>query len=307
MCNQGCDYKKCFKFDMIENIKDVEAPRFTKKNIALINAFLTYDSNYSAAKSGEEGSYSYILEHQKEEFWACLGNQPEIGSNLDKMQKKDRDKYYDALDYKKDILYLVIEDIDRINSTHLASEGAKTNDNDGKKNKGRANTACGIRNITNLKERLEKGDSTLVKEIASFGSENKYNFSFATKFCAYVCRHALGVDNYCIYDEVVQSILPFYIDKYVSAEKMPNRYYKIVNKKDKNKAYVKSTVCELRNKEYKGNGYEEYRKIIDEIKTGIEDKDKIAISYEEFDHILWYYFKGSKTKVKKTLNSMMND
>jgi hypothetical protein len=46
----------------------------------------------------------------------------------------------------------------------------------------------------------------------------------------------------------------------------------------------------------------EYKNIIDEIIKGIEKKDGIVVNYEQFDHMLWYYFKGSKTKVQKAMN-----
>ena len=42
-------------------------------------------------------------------------------------------------------------------------------------------------------------------------------------------------------------------------------------------------------------------KIID----GIERVDGIRIDNETFDHMLWYYFKGSKSKVQKAMNSML--
>lgn len=302
------DNKIYFEFDFIENDKEIKAPKFSDNNIALINTFLRYNSSYSNAENREKGSYSYILEEQTDDFFNCLGKQPQkydsSMQDTSKREKTVRNKDYDALDYKKDTLYLVIEDIDRINSTHLASEGTKTDKekaNGTKKNKGRANTAEKLRKITNLRELLQKSDTELVHIIAGFGSKKKYNFSFATKFCAYVCRHALAMENYCIYDEVVQSILPFYIKAYVDDTEMYKKYYQIVNPKKEDKRYVKSTVYKLKDRENE-TGYKEYKNIIDEIIKGIEKKDGIVVNYEQFDHMLWYYFKGSKTKVQKAMN-----
>ena len=77
MCNQNCNYEKCFEFDFIKNDKGIKAPKFTEKNLALITTFLKYNSSYSNAENREKGSYSYILEEQTDDFFNCLGKQPQ--------------------------------------------------------------------------------------------------------------------------------------------------------------------------------------------------------------------------------------
>ena len=292
MCNPNCDYEKCFEFDFIENTK---IPKFTKKNLALINTFLKYNSSYSAAENADEGSYAQILKDNTETFF-CF----EKPADADEKTNKDD---IDENGKIKTKLYRVIESIDKINSTHLASEGGgKRNENEPKKNKGRVYTEEVIRNIDNIKERLMEGDPQIVFEIAS-AVGTKYNFSFATKFCTYVSELALErPDLYCIYDDVVQAILPIYIYYYVGTEKA-KEYYKVVNKSKPELRRIESTVSQLKSKD-KENGYAEYRDLIDEIIKGIKEKDGLEVTYSEFDHILWYYFKGSKQKIQEALNTM---
>lgn len=296
-----------YVFDVDEN----NCPDFTYKNILLLNALIKYNSSYSVASDENNpehiDSYVGILEKLKMDFFEFQEYDtlkqiiPE--NEIDAIKKSDK---VDEKGREKDTLYKVVESIDRINSTHLVSEGPKHNGI----HMGRYKTAQSIREIDNLKGLLLSGDTSVIKKIAS-ASDSKYNFSFATKFCAYVSRHALNQDNYCIYDEVVQSILPYFINKYISDKKLLKKYCKVVNKNNAEKRYITSTVSRLKEREYTNNefenGYAEYKNIIDEIIKGIKIKHGITVTYEEFDHMLWYYFKGSKVKVQIAMNTLIDN
>ena len=263
--------KECYCFDL----KD-EYPYFTQKNLLLVDALVRYNSDYSMTidQSHPEykESYTYILKCQKESFF----------------------------DFEGDTLEKVVKSIDKINSTHLMSEGNSLPK--GTKHNGVQKTVGKIEKIKDLKNRMLASDPTVVYEIAS-AVETKYNFSFATKFCAYVCAFALDKPNgYCIYDDVVQAVLPLYIDRYVNRETALS-YCKIVHKNKPNQ-YLESDVSRLKSRTQK-YGYKEYRDIIDRIIKGIEEKDNIKISYTEFDQLLWYYFKGSKNRIQNALNSLL--
>lgn len=102
----------------------------------------------------------------------------------------------------------------------------------------------------NIEARLKSGDDTLVKEIAS-AVKDRNNFSFASKFCTYVCRYKYKLDNYAIYDDVIQSVLPYYLHKYLNDD----THYR---KTKSTKAYVGrkvSTVIDFR----KNKNYKDYR------------------------------------------------
>lgn len=292
MCNCNCDFEKCFEFDFIEGIEGVNIPKFTKKNLVLINVFLKYNSSYSAAENQEEGSYSKLLTDNKTTFFDFSSDKGDVRYGLDEEGNP------------KTILYRVIESIDKINSTHLASEGGgRKKDKDEKKNKGRVLTEKRIREIDRLEELLREGNAEVVETIASAFS-GKNNFSFATKFCTYVSKYIFGNDHnkYCIYDKVVQSVLPVYIAYYTEPQSMKQYCHK--KTKGNNKGQIVSDIDKYIKKNENEKNYEKYRKIISSILEGIKEKDGIEVTYEEFDHILWYYFKGSEEKVQKALNAI---
>ena len=281
-----------YEFDTDEN----GFPTFTRKNINFLNAILRYDSNYSIASDRDnleyQMSYAGILE--KENFFDFAASEDAVK--------------IDELGNLVDDLYRAIVSIDAVNSTHLASEGHKEKDNRGetqKNNKGRAKVAARIREIggQNLKERLARGDAALVSEIASSEVGGKHNFSFATKFCTYVSRHALQRDCYCIYDEILRSVLPYY--GYMYIDDFCENYahlYKVIRATRKNgyQSRKESLVGQFKD----NDDYEGYRTFIDAIIQGVREKVGETITYADFDHMVWYFFKSSKSKVLAAMNKI---
>jgi len=245
-----------YEFDVDQN----GFPAFTQKNVEFVTAIIGYDSNYSSAS--DENNYESIFAEPN--FWSL--------TKLDK----------------------AVESIDRINSTHLASEGSAV-----KGGQGREITTEFIRDIggDTLKERLMNADSSLVTEIAA-AVQTKYNFSFATKFCAYASRYALGIDNYCIYDKVVQTVLPYFYYVYVDGEG-----YREFYRTKKTKENESTVDTKFRGRDIQ-DGYAQYRNCVDDIIAGIAKKCGICVTYEQFDHVLWYCFKGSNIRVKEALNCL---
>ena len=257
-CNREFEIKPgtTYAFDLDQN----GFPTFTKKNVAFVTAIIGYDSNYSLASA--TGNYEEIF--AEPDFW----------------------------DFNK--LYEAIVSIDKINSTHLASEGSGV-----KGGHGREITTAFIKEIggETLKRRLTNADPMLVWEIAN-AVKTKYNFSFASKFCVYASKHALGVDHYCIYDNIVQAVLPYYFYIYVDGEEY-RRFYK--TKKGGNN---ESILNELFKQKENIDGYKNYRECVDKIIAGIEKKCGVHLEYKEFDNILWYCFKGSDTRVQAAMNCL---
>lgn len=248
-------------------------PYFTEKNIHFVEAMIKYNPTYSA-----------VLDEKH----------PDYKNNYVGILKSEKANFFDF-----EALEMVIKSIDKYDSTHLNSEG---NLPKGSEHKGVLKTVNRIKKINNIQERMMSGDPNLVYEIAS-GVDTKYNFSFASKFCAYVCEFALDKnDGYCIYDDVIQAILPLYIYRYVD-EETARKYCKIVNKNSPEHRRVESTISNLKTKD-NIEGYKEYRDIIDKVIKGIEKIDGIKITYSQFDHMLWYYFKGSKQRIKVALNTL---
>lgn len=258
------------------------APKFTQENFKLINTFLKNDSNYNSVEDFSNidfnNTYGGILMREKENFF-----------NFKKIEDyPGGEEEYVA----KDPLYLVISSIDKLNSTHLASQGQKGG------NRGRIETAKKVYLIPNFRERLFNADPNLVNEIARFGGKN--NFSFASKFCVYLCRYIFKdlpqENNYCIYDEVVQSVLPYFAYKY-NVENYTDYYTTFLRK---NKKQNLSSVKKLKNK----SDYKSYIELVKVIVNKIKENSKIDITYEAFDHMLWYFFKGQPLKAQELMSKL---
>lgn len=106
----------------------------------------------------------------------------------------------------KNIVAAKIAIIDTTNSTNLSHYKSKIS---------LCELADVILKIKDFDGRLQKGDISLVEEIASKTKKN-YGinlFSFATKFCCYHNVHVYDRDDFSIFDEVVKTHLKDYQTK----------------------------------------------------------------------------------------------
>lgn len=168
------------------------------------------------------------------------------------------------------IIPKVVRSIDRENNTHLNSDG------------------CGIEEISKriidlgkdkLIDSLKEGNLEVFKKIQEKthpkdnvhkNYKGRENTSFASKFCHYACFYLFGnskeQDNYSIYDNVVVSVLPYYIKKY--------------------EVEFNGTLKDLKD-------YRVYRDVINSIREkAASTTNTTPISRNGFDHLLWYYHKG---------------
>lgn len=176
----------------------------------------------------------------------------------------------------------IIEKIDKENATHLKVKRADK----------------GIKNFikkyepTKLIKRLSDADDELVKEIANASASRK-NFSFASKFCAFMCRSLFEgeskTDNYVIYDSVLANVLPYYAWVYLKEDHLARANSKI-------EAEFKDT------KDYQG-----YKRLIDSIRWSVKKIAGFEISRKDFDQMLWYYYKGIDKRYKDALEFVRNE
>ena len=108
-------------------------------------------------------------------------------------------------------------------------------------------------------------DMKLIREISrktSAVQKARTNPSFASKFCHYACFYVFEgtkyQDNYSIYDSILKTVLPFYLE-----------YFGI-------------------EQSYNLNEYGDYRMAVDSVR----ENSGIEISRNGFDYLLWYYHKG---------------
>lgn len=225
---------------------------FTQKNLDFVTAIISNDSDYRGPLFENDPNYSKGYIENK----CTTPNFLTIEEHVKK----------------------IVELIDVENSTHLAAS-PKLNP----ANQGRRLTVEKILSIDNLLISLGEGDPNIVAEIAR-AVPGKNNFSFATKFCTYVCRYYFKdsrADNYSIYDRVLSNAIPYFAWVYLGEIHFARKNGTI-------------------EKEYKfTQDYGSYRNLIDRIRESIEKKNGTPISREKFDHLLWYYYKGSDDRIKQ--------
>ena len=252
-----------YYFDLDEN----SCPIFTPKNFELVKALIRYDSNYGPTEDSNE----YAMEGKT--------LYPKM---LEEGFPKDEGK-----------MRSIVDSMDAVNSTHLASQGKRGG------NAGREITTAKILQITDLEEKLKNKNDKVVIEIAE-AVEGKFNISFATKFCAFTSLYALGSDNYCIYDSIIQKILPYYVVRYGLHPEVGTDLLRTTKKGSKKGARV-SAVEEMMKTEKDYNGD---RGLIDNILRGVQKNAGLKIEYRQFDQLIWYYFKGRDVLIQNSLNNL---
>ena len=258
---------------------DRELVCLTRDNVATVEAMICNDSDYiksSDTNAGPRGTY-----HGSTAYWMnMLRNYVLLNSSeFFDDDSTDLKKYLNGQTKPKKTLSYTYEElvknaviaVDIDNSTHINSDSV------GRKQIPERIVAFGKKSF--LKS-LWKGDLELFSKIAEktdvSGLSEKYkarvNTSFASKFCHYACFFIFDgadqQDNYSIYDNILLTVLPYYLNCYD------------INK-DKSRPYMRR---DLQN-------YETYRKLVDMVREKAA-KDTSKISRNGFDHLLWYYHKS---------------
>mgnify|MGYP004484038551 FL=1 len=290
-----------YQFDKDQN----DMPLFTDKNIDFVNGMVENDSNYNQTdREDVRKLFEGMFDDDPRKRMACIGR--------------------------------AVYEIDNENSTHLTAIGRhKVNDimkkldlkpmvvekmpDDGEEEKtitgGVLFTSQIINGIEDLKERLNEGDDRLVSEIAHASKTylneahaadvNKSNFSFATKFCHWTCQYLKLRDKYCIYDKVVASVFPYFVDNYASGELASWDCCR--TKRVKGAKGSQELVSTIENYKKDDDGYTKYRNLYDAVLEGInkwrsENNQNGEIGYRKVDRLIWYYFKGASGKrIKQAL------
>lgn len=269
-----------YEFDIDKN----GFPALTTKNVVLIEFIIKHDSNYRPLDEEGDDSISLTIKNN----------------------------------YPHDIQKIVNE-IDKSNSTHLASlgKGRKVDDTP-EQHDGRIITANYIVGIKNFEERLAKRDLNLVRDIAVHDSSFCYTLSFASKYCTYMARALFKgkseADNYCIFDKVICDILPYYAWVYLGEKHTrPLRTKSKRDNTDQNDSTAETKIISTIKEEFGArNGkqsYSDYCRLIDDIRDKSKElsRDGYHISRKDFDHLLWYYFKGNNPKVLEAIKLVGDD
>ncbi len=251
-------------------------PALTRKNADFIEAVIHLDSNY--AKDGEINAPSEGYDPEDD---AKISSRKYCGSTaywFNEMQKQD-------CNFRRCVLGAVTA-IDRTNSTHLEAAilGRKS----------MRDIICEhCRNYHDLVNLLNVPFTSsnhhhliallTAKTIAKKDGGARYNISFATKFCAYAAIYLNSKIKYSKYDNIVSDALPIYSKVYLNETKNA-REYKI-------NEYQTKKLDDKGNYQYRLDVYGKYALTISKILNELR-ADKINLTKEEFDHIIWYGLKG---------------
>ncbi len=233
---------------------------FTQENIELIETCISIDSRYRKAfdVTNIEGSAWYI---------------------------KNKLNFNDQTTVEE-----VCKRIDKENSTHLYVSGNEKEAKERNK-QGLKNMVTRINTVKNIEQRIQSDDLALVDFLAQ-ATNGIYKLSFASKFCTYVSRYKYNrLDNYSIYDDVLQRTIPYYAWNYLG-----ERYVARTN------SYINIESGRMNSNKGKINCYKDYCKLIERLINRINEKRELKVNKEIFDHMLWYYYKGDETVIKKSLN-----
>lgn len=251
-------------------------PALTRKNADFIEAIVRLDSNYAKES---------IIVPPTEGF------NPEINYSGSKGMYSGSIAYWfhamrqEIYPFPTALLGAIIA-VDRSNSTHLESSIS-----------GRLSMRdriCEICNnlqdfITEIEKEFYSEDnmhliSILSAPIPAKGKNGvRLNVSFASKFCDYASIYLGCQRKYSKYDDIVSAALPSYAKIYLNRDLKKNEF-KVDNSKQ-------SKMKDEEKLKYRLQIYEKYYQCIGTIIQVLKDEN-ISLSREEFDHIIWYGFKG---------------
>lgn len=230
--------------------------KITPKNVAKVEAMIKNDSAY--LRSGDKNAKPQT---------SNKGNINYTGSSAYWIiQLKDiliNGKKISSAEYTYEkCIQESINAIDRENSTHLNADSV------GRKEILNRIVKIEKHKLITLLKEPDKNNYELIRKISEKTSGQRENFSFATKFCHYMCFYLFEgsqeQDNFSIYDGVLVNALPKYCKKY----------------------NIKFNKKEIR------KNYKTYLNIIDKIREKAHQEYGEWISRNGFDHLVWYFHKG---------------
>jgi len=243
------DYSQKYQ---LETEKDVKLVKISRENVALVEAMIRYSSYGSAVQNDNPKSAKYC-----------------IGLLKKKIKESKPNKMPEDTEIFRGLIEKIVGYIDSENSTHLQADGC-----------GRSVMVQRIvKNKDKLLAWLQTKDYELIRILSKPTNpiperknyHSRCNFSFATKFCHYMCFYLFEgseeQDNFSIYDKIVAQNL-----------------YRYTGKNENHQEYIFDSTKAKKETDYSAKFYEKYQKAIDAIRG-------IKISRNGFDHLLWYFHK----------------
>lgn len=261
---------------ILDYVLDTSVPALTEKNAMFIEAVVGLDSNYN----------------RDTDINSCPDDGFDVFRNVSKAENKycGSSAYWfnqmlqPRANFEKCLLGAIIS-IDRTNSTHL--EAAR---NGRLEMKRIIMESC--HSVYELKRELNRSfindpsNHLIFKMCVDLPAKGKNgmrsNLSFASKFCAYASRCLKTHFEYSKYDNVVSKHLKDYIDIYLK-QKITQNTYKYSPETKKKSEDTQKYLIDI---------YTRYYQIIGDIIVSLRINENIRIDRNEFDHIVWYGYKG---------------
>lgn len=155
-----------------------------------------------------------------------------------------------------------------------------------------ANYLCDTVDLEKARKRIQEGDLSLVTELAN-ANKNRVNISFSSKFCTYCNQICFAGDAFSKYDQVVAGVLPYYAALYLGEKQWVRR---------KRSGAKESLIIRRRNDP--NWSYELFCDLIGRIIKAINEKENHTITRQDFDWLVWYYFKGDEERQKEALSKI---
>lgn len=162
--------------------------------------------------------------------------------------------------------------IDKENSTHLAVTGKSKGSSGGRK----IAAQYIAEHYEYVRAEIEAGRPEVVEKLAKELVPGRYNISFASKFCTFTQRYCFGKDDFSIVDTVLCQVLPAYEILYLHREARQGKWSQ------------------------QHFDYKAYQDTIKAILDSVNGSGDVShkVTRQEFDLLLWYYYKGSDDRIK---------
>lgn len=122
-----------------------------------------------------------------------------------------------------------------------------------------------IKNRKEVLKRIKFGDIELVDELTYIDGFSRREKSFASKVCSYLCKLEFEQSKFPINDNVVRTILPYYLN-----------YYGV----------------EIPKKKLEECSYKELKILVDRLNKELPE----SMKYDEIDNIIWYCYKDDSVR-----------
>ncbi len=225
-------------------LKEIESPKglvsiTTPQDVMDTDFMLDENYMYKLTKYNAKKAYNLIKKHYNDSSY-------EVYYNIEKGKKR-------LEEYDKQELTILLKKIAVSNSTRTSNANIKIL------------ADYIIENREEFLKRIKFGHIELVDELTYIDGFSRREKSFASKVCSYLCKLEFKQSKFPINDNVVRTILPYYLN-----------YYGV----------------EIPKKKLEDCSYKELKILVDRLNKELPE----SMDYDEIDNIIWYCYKDDSVR-----------